>query len=139
MSQENVEIVRRALDAFNRRDFDAWLEKFDHDVEWYAFPDEPDPGPFRGHEAIRAMVARWMDVLDEFRSEPKEFIAAGDYVLMPARMIGRVQDTEHEVTIDEVYLNKLRDGAIVEVREFRTREEAFEAAGFSEEDAHSDP
>jgi len=42
MSQENVEIVRRTLDAFNRRDFDAWLEGFDRDVVWYAFPDEPD-------------------------------------------------------------------------------------------------
>jgi ketosteroid isomerase-like protein len=133
MSQENVKIVRRALDAFNRRDFDAWLEGFDRDVVWYAFPDEPDPGPFRGHEAIRAMVARWMEVLDEFRSEPKAFIAEGDYVLMPTRMIGRVQGTENEVTIDEVYLNKFRDGSIIEVREFRTRQEALEAAGLSED------
>jgi hypothetical protein len=54
-------------------------------------------------------------------------------------MIGRVQGTENEVTIDEVYLNKLRDGKIIEVREFRTREEASKAAGFSEEDAHSAP
>ena len=88
MSQENVEIVRAAADAFNRRDVDAWLAHLDPDIVWYAFPDEPDPGPFHGHDAVRAMVARWMDALSDFRLEAKEFIDAGEYVLMPARMRG---------------------------------------------------
>ena len=34
MSQENVELVRRGLQAFNERDIDAWLGCFTEDVEW---------------------------------------------------------------------------------------------------------
>ena len=132
MSQENVEIVRSAAEAFNRRDLDAWLAHFDAEVEWYAFPDEPDPGPFFGQEAVRAMAARWMDLLSDFRMEAKEFIDAGEYVLMPARMLGRIRDSDAEVTVDEVYVNKCRDGKIAEVRECRTKEEALEAAGLRE-------
>ncbi|MGH2837085.1 MAG: nuclear transport factor 2 family protein [Thermoleophilaceae bacterium] len=132
MSEENVEIVRRAAAAFNRRDVDAWLAHFDPDVVWYAFPDEPEPGPFRGHDAIRAMAARWMEVLSDFRIETKEYVDAGEYVLMPARMLGRIADSDADVTIDEVYVNKCRDGKIVEVRECRTRAEAIEAVGLRE-------
>ena len=132
MPQENIEIVRGAAEAFNRRDVDAWLAHFDPDVVWYAFPDEPDPGPFYGREAIRAMAARWMDVLSDFRMEAKEFIDAGEYVLMPARMLGRVRDSDAEVTVDEIYVNKCRDGKIAEVRECRTKEEALEAVGLRE-------
>ncbi len=132
MSQENVEIVRGAAVAFNRRDVDAWLAHFDPDIVWYAFHDEPDPGPFRGRDAVRAMAARWMDVLSDFRMEAREFIDAGEYVLMPARMLGRIRDSDAEVTVDEIYVNKCRNGKIAEVRECRTKEEALEAAGLRE-------
>ena len=124
-----MEIVRRATDAFNRRDLDAWLAAFDPDIVWHAFPDEPEPGPFRGHEAIQAMAARWMDLFSDFRSDVKEYIDAGEYVLVPTRMSGHVTDSDADVAIDEVYVNKCRDGKIVEVRECRTREEALEALG----------
>jgi ketosteroid isomerase-like protein len=138
MAEENVEIVRGAIDAFKRGDVEAWLAHFDTDIVWYAFPEEPEPGPFRGHEAVRAMAARWMDLLSNFRIEVKEYIDAGEYVMVPARMLGRVPDSDADVVIDEVYVNKCRKGRIVEVRECRTLEEAIEAAGLSGQDAHVD-
>jgi hypothetical protein len=36
MSQENVQLSRRALDAFNQRDLDACLALMDADVEFVA-------------------------------------------------------------------------------------------------------
>jgi ketosteroid isomerase-like protein len=132
MSRENVELVRDAAEAFNRRDLDAWVAHFDPDIVWHAFPDEPDPGPFHGHDAVRAMATRWTDVLSDFRLEAKEFIDADEYVLMPARMLGRIRDSDAEVTVHEVYVNKCRNGKIAEVRECRTKEEALEAAGLQE-------
>jgi hypothetical protein len=64
--------------------------------------------------------------------EAKEFIDAGEYVLMPARMLGRIRDSDAEVAVDEVYVNKCRNGKIAEVRECRTKEEALEAVGLRE-------
>ena len=139
MSSENVEMIRRATDAFNRRDIDGWLAHFDPDIVWYAFPEEPEPGPFQGSEAIRAMADRWMNLLSEFRIEVKEYIDAGDYVIVPARMIGRIPDSDSEVTVDEVYVNKCRNNRVVEVRECRTKEEALEAVELSRQDSTSSP
>ena len=65
MSQENVEIVRRATDAFNRRNLDAVLADHDPEIMWYGIHDEPEPGPFRGHQAVLAMAARWTDLLPD--------------------------------------------------------------------------
>ena len=34
MAQENVKSCRRAIEAWNRRDLDGWLETATPDVEW---------------------------------------------------------------------------------------------------------
>ena len=139
MSQENVETDRQAGAAFDRRDFDAWLAHFDPEVVWYAVADEPEPGPFRGHHGIMELVARWLDLLPDLRQEVEEYIDAGEYVIVPARVRGHTVGSDADVIVDEVFVNKYRNGKIVEVREYRTREEAFAAVGLSEQDAHADP
>jgi ketosteroid isomerase-like protein len=58
MSQDNVAIARRSVDAFNRGDINTWLTHIDPEVEWHGVSDEPDPGPFRGHDGVLKMVAR---------------------------------------------------------------------------------
>ena len=56
MSQENVEIVRRVFEAFNRRDIAAFLELLDPDVEWVPILAVLEGRVYRGHEEIR----RWI-------------------------------------------------------------------------------
>ena len=56
MSQENVEIVRRVFDAFNRRDIAAFLELLDPDVEWVPVLAVLEGSVYRGHGDIR----RWL-------------------------------------------------------------------------------
>jgi ketosteroid isomerase-like protein len=132
MSQQNVEILRRATEAFNRGDLEAWFAEFDPDVVWYAFPDEPEPGPFRGRRGVQKMVDRWTELFSGLRSDVEEYIDAGEYVLVPTRISGRVAGSDADVVVDEVYVNKCRNGKIIEVRECRTRDEALEAVGLSE-------
>jgi ketosteroid isomerase-like protein len=82
MSQENVEIVRAAFDAWSRGDLDAWLAEADPDIEWYVLPDAPDPGPHRGRRAILERAALWRDMLTETcsrtprRARPRHRFAA---------------------------------------------------------------
>ena len=93
MSQENVEIDRQAVEAFNRRDFEAWLEHFDRTITWWAMAHEPEPGPFQGHEGVSKMVARWLDLLPDLRVEVKEYIDAGEYLVVPVRICGHAADS----------------------------------------------
>jgi ketosteroid isomerase-like protein len=138
MSQEYVEIVKAGIDAYNRRDFDAWLTHFDPEVVWWAIADEPEPGPFHGYEAVMNMITRWLDLLPDVRFEAKEYIDAGEYVILPARICGHVAGSDADVVVDQVFVDRFLDGKIVEVREYRTREEALAAVGLSEQDAHAD-
>jgi ketosteroid isomerase-like protein len=137
MSQENVELDRQAAAAFNRRDFDAWLAYLDPEITWYAMADEPEPGPFQGHQGVLKMASRWLDLLPDLRLDIKEYIDAGDYVIVPTRVYGHAAGSDADVVVDEVFVNRYRDGKIVEVREYRTRQEALEAVGLTEQDAHT--
>ena len=138
MSQENIQVDRAAAEAFNRRDFDAWMAHFDREIVWCAMADEPEPGPFQGHQAVLDMAARWLELLPDIRIDIKDHIDAGEYVITTARMCGHAADSDADVVIDEVFVDKYRDGKIVEVREYRTRQEALEAVGLSEQEAQAD-
>ena len=126
MSQDNIAIARRSIDAFNRRDTDAWLAGIDGEIEWHGVPDEPDPGPHRGHDGIRKMAARWTETFPDLRVEAEEFIDEGDYVVVPMRLRGHMPDSDAAVVVEDVMVHRFRDGKIVEVREYRTRAAALE-------------
>lgn len=132
MSQENIEIDRQAAEAFNRRDLDTWLAHFDREIVWWAIADEPEPGPFHGHQALLEMAGRWLDLLPDLQLEVKEYIDAGNYVIVPARLWGHAVGSDSVVAVEEVFVNMYRDGKIVEVHEYRTRDEALEAVGLFE-------
>ena len=57
MSQENVEVVRRHQNAFNRRDMVTLLELTDPNVEWWDRADDPDAAVHRGHDAVTKHLA----------------------------------------------------------------------------------
>jgi ketosteroid isomerase-like protein len=63
MSEESttpdlVEIVRRANDAFNRRDVDAWMSFYSPDIVYRPVPSFPDSQERQRLAAMR----RWMEV-----------------------------------------------------------------------------
>ena len=64
MSQENVEIVRQALDAFGP-DLDRVAEFWDPEIDWRAIEGAPDDiGVFKGHEAMRRYWGEWLEIFD---------------------------------------------------------------------------
>lgn len=127
MSKENVEIVRAAARAFNRGDLEGWLADAHPDIEWHVLPDAPDPGPHQGRQVVLARARLWQETLAGFRAEVEEYIDAGEYVITPTRMRGRPPGSDVEVVLDEVYVSRIQDGKIVELREYRTKAEALEA------------
>ena len=61
MSQENVEIVRVFLQAFNDEDYASCLDLIDPDVEWHPPPDLPNAAVAHGRDAL---IATWRDWLE---------------------------------------------------------------------------
>ena len=93
MSQENVEVVKVAYEAFARGGLDRYMEHFTDDVVYWAVEDGPDePGPIHGKDAVRAWLQDWIDMFDGFRMEPVELIdAGGDTVVAVERFGGRAK------------------------------------------------
>ena len=67
MSQENVEVVRGAYEAFARGGLDRYMEHFTDDVVYWAVEGAPDePGPIHGKNAFRAWLQDWIDMFDGY-------------------------------------------------------------------------
>jgi ketosteroid isomerase-like protein len=128
MSQENVEIVKRVIDA-GARDVDAILAL--HHPEWEGFiPDEyPVAGTWRGHDGVRRFMQEWLDSFDQFSIEPGEFIDADDAVVVAVRYRGRGRSSGIETTDRWFYAYRLREGKVIGWRPYRERGEALAAVG----------
>ena len=132
MSQENVEVYKRAVDATNRRDLDALLDEFDPDLEWHSALVGMGTQVYRGKQGVREM---FRDVDENFTGTVVEFPEVrdlGDRVLA----LGRLRARGHESGVQaEGSFNQLVDfknGKVIRIRSFLDRQEALEAAGLSE-------
>jgi uncharacterized protein len=131
MSAENVEVVRRAYEAWNRGDADEATGVLAPDVEWRLPAHFPDAGVWRGREQVveglRSTTASWRP----FRIEVHDLIDLGDRVLAIVRYRGRATITGMDLTGAHVdgAVWTLRDGLVVAVRMYSGTEDALKAVG----------
>ena len=134
MSQENVEQYRRAIDAFNRRDLDAFLAICDPEVEFFSrFLELEGGGPYRGHEGLRTWWDQLLDVSPDFRGDIEEVRELGDHVVI-ARVRFHGHGAESNVPMDQTswQVVRVRDAKAVWMGIYRTKAEALEAVGLAE-------
>jgi ketosteroid isomerase-like protein len=133
MSQENIEIVRRTTEAYNRGDFDEAIAWMDPAIEWdMTRVDVPDPEVYRGFEGLMTFDSLWNESWEWLELEPKDFIEAGERVVSLVRQIGRGKLSGAQVEQRFAQLWTLRDGKIVRMEMHPDKESALEAAGLSE-------
>src|SRR6266566_1531352 len=89
MSAENVEIVRRAFEAFNRDGPEASLAEFAPDVEWHDLPDQPDAEVHHGHAGFLAAMEQFLGGFEDYTTHLDEIIDHGERVVVCVRLIGR--------------------------------------------------
>src|SRR3954451_14777729 len=132
MSQENVEVVRRAFEAFDSEGFDGLAEFWHPDINWRAMEGAPDDvGVFTGHDAMRRYLDDWLEMFDG-RIELEEFIDAGDRVVVMQHGSGKSKRTGIPVDLRYTVVYTVQDGKIVRGREYPTRSEALKAVGLAE-------
>jgi len=131
MSQENVEIARRGVEAWNTGGPDALSRFWAEDIVWHDAPNVPDGSVYEGREAtvehLRQMVAA-----TPFQLDVEELIDLGDQVFCAFRM--HVHGPQSGLDIDGPWLQvlEMRDGLAVRIRNFQDRTQALEAAGLRE-------
>lgn len=132
MSQENVEALRRAYEAYNRGDVDAAVADISPDSDYVpigAVPGIRDPLP--GPEGYKRILAWLRDAFEDAHVDA-ELTDAGDQVLASLTVRGRGKQSGLETTREFWQVWTFRDGKAVHGRGFMDREEALQAAGLSE-------
>src|ERR1700716_1494690 len=89
MSRENVDVVRRAYEAWNRRDVDAATELLAPDIEWQMPPNLPDVDTWRSSDEVARGLEAFLESWTELRVEVHELIDAGDRVVALVRYSGQ--------------------------------------------------
>jgi ketosteroid isomerase-like protein len=131
MSRENMELVRRVYDAATRRDSTAVLALYDPDVELdNTRLQVVSGGVYHGHAGLRAFFQQWNEAWESIDYDVEELIDAGDdHVVSVVSRHGRGRSSGIEVAVRVALLWTIRDGKVIRVVWFPTRDEALEAAG----------
>ena len=130
-SRENAAIVRSVYAAFNGLASSSGAESY---VTTHFHPDceyEPveEAAAVRGHSELTSWIERWFEAWDDAWDEIIEVIASGRMVVAAIRVHGRGRSSGMEISQKLFDVHELRDGKLVRIREYLTREEALEAAG----------
>ena len=133
MSQENVEVVKRHVEAWNRRDMGAYLASFasDAEVDW-SRSRAPHKGVYRGHGEIDTFWDVFWSTFEDVQLETTHgFTEAGSEVVYSntAHMRGREGIA---VTAKSTFVWTVENGQITRFRMFQERAEALEAVGLRE-------
>ena len=135
MSEENVEVFKRTVDAINRRDVEAVLSDLDPDVEWHSAILMGMGGKrtvYRGHEGIREFLRDLSETLSDLQAEYSEVRDLGDRTVAIGhiRTRGTASGAETESPIGSVV--DYKDGKGIRVHTFLDHDGALEAAGLRE-------
>lgn len=108
MNPNNIELIREAYEKFARRDIAAIFGLFDDGIEFYQTEQLPWGGTYHGVEQVRDFFAKLLHSIDS-RVEPREFVEAGDHVVVIARLHGKVQFNTKPFDLRAVHVWTLRD------------------------------
>jgi uncharacterized protein len=131
-----TEALRKAYAAFNQNDIAATVEALDPQVEWTEPAEFPGGGTYHGHAGVKAYLAQSRAAWAEVRSEPEQFIVAGDKIIVFVHARVRPKDSTewHETNLADVFT--FRNDKAIQMRAFVDRRQALEWAGVKESDAN---
>jgi ketosteroid isomerase-like protein len=132
MEQANVEILRESYLALSRGDVEALVALTDPDVEWDMSRRTFDSRVYHGHAGVREAMSLMAEQWGALRIEPRDFITAGDDVVVPVRIVGVGKQSGVETTANAAHVFTLRDGKVLRLTTFQTPDEALEAVGLRE-------
>jgi hypothetical protein len=102
-------IVQQQLEAYNRRDIDAFVATYAPDVRGYRYPDQPT---FVGLDSLRAGYARLFETAPALHATVRQRIVQGRFVIDHEEVTGLPNGR----TVRAVAIYEVRDGLISSVR-----------------------
>ena len=130
MSQENVELVHKAVEYWNRGDLDAFMDVFAEDAVLRAAENWPKR-VYYGKDALRSFYEGLAETMGR-DAVVKDLIDAGDRVVVRARSHWTGEQSGIETDVESTQVLTFRKGEVVLDEYFLDHQEALEAAGLEE-------
>jgi ketosteroid isomerase-like protein len=128
--QTGVQLVHEIIEALNRGDVDAMLERMHPDFEWRPLESSPVAGGvYRGHEQVRRYVEDWLGTFDDLRIELEDPTEVGDRVI--AVVNGHARGRASGLPLDTRFCQMwtVRGGTATGMEEYATRALALAELG----------
>jgi ketosteroid isomerase-like protein len=133
MSQQNVEIVQKVIEAWNQQDTDRWLSYAAPEIEWMpAGPAAVEGAVYRGRDEVARGIAAVWETWDVFDFREGELRDLGDSVLWLGRVKMRGSTSGIELEQEFAIHSIAHDGKVTRVQTFLTWREALEAVELGE-------
>lgn len=132
MSQANVETVRAALGAFNRRDGEEFGALLATDAEIVPMRAALEATVYRGPEAAAQYCAAVDESWQDLRWEVEEIRTGAGWVLALGRIRGRGRLSGAGIDVEAAWVVHLRGGLITSFRTCTDRAEALRSVGLRE-------
>jgi len=135
MSEENVQTVMRAIEAWNSQDLGGFLEGWHAEAEWRpAFPKgtEGRGSVFRGREGVERAWHNVRAAWTEYRLDVQEARWAGEDLVVLGRVYVRGATSGVEIDSDWSALVRFRDNQVISAWDWLDHASALEAAGLLE-------
>lgn len=116
--QENVQIAKNAFAAIGRGDMQGLLALFAEGIEWIIPGEWPLAGTHRGHAGVADLFQKAFEMVELSFTEPREFVAQGDRVLVAGLSRGRVKATNRTFEDHWVFAFTVRNGKVTNIREY---------------------
>jgi ketosteroid isomerase-like protein len=136
MSQENVDIIRRAFEEFSRAGWEPLMGTvWAPEIVWDMSPTGiPGLGTYRGFDGLRSFFEDWFSTFpfEEWEQEVDEVIDCGEQVVVLTRQRGHGTTSGAMAELEYAQVVKFRDGKVVHVDVYLDRGQALEAAELRE-------
>ncbi len=130
MSAQDVETVRRALEAWNSGELDRIVALTAEDFEGQVAPElSAEPDTYRGREGIERYFDSFGDAFEKIHFEIEQITDAGSSVVVALRMTAVGKQTKIEVEQRNAGVWTVSGGKIAGIDTYASLEGALEAAG----------
>lgn len=127
MAQQNIEVVQRLHEAWQRDGFGVVPDLMDPAVEWVNPSYAVEPGTRRGYDEFAAAAQAFSSVWGEYRVSSAKFHETGDRVVVTARVNTRSLGNDVPIEAERGYVFDIRDGRVTRFAWFNDPAEALEA------------
>jgi ketosteroid isomerase-like protein len=131
--EQNIELHRRLIQAFNARDVEAMIAFNDPSVEYHPVISAIGVSVYHGHDGLRNWFGQLDDAWEELQVEPEAYFDLGEQTLLFYVLRGRGRQSGAKVAMQGAQVCRWRNGLSVYGKQYAQREDALSELGISED------